>query len=227
MFDPKSYREACGQLTLGAEKIEEMISMTENKKKFSFGHPARVMVLAAALTAALGISAFAASPAGQEFIESVKMSVFVVVDSKEDGTFDITQVGIPDASISTRDGRTILTVDGEEMDITDQLEKDGEFVYASKQEDGSRYELTVDSEGVARVKVYDENGDEQFTFDLLSGDNVTYGFVPTGEGDCEVVTSTWTFTGDVEGGVTVTDKNSGTTVHYDSIDDIPAVGLTD
>ena len=39
VFDPKSYREACGHLTLGTEKIEEMISMAENKKKFSFGRP--------------------------------------------------------------------------------------------------------------------------------------------------------------------------------------------
>ena len=46
MFDPRSYREACDRMTLDAEKIEEMIAMTENTSKKTVRRPARVALLA-------------------------------------------------------------------------------------------------------------------------------------------------------------------------------------
>lgn len=229
MFDPKSYCEACGQLTLGTEKIEEMISMAENKKKFSFGHPVRVMVLAAALTAALCISAFAASPAGQEFIESVKcLSVFVVTEPDEEGMLNITMLDNPDVGIEQRDGRTLFTVDGQEMDITEELEKEGEFIFRSERKDGGYWVLKVDADGHVKATGYDEKGEEQLTLDLLDDTDVSYTFTANPEemGENETITTTYKVTGDEEGGITLTD-GEGNVTHYDSLDDIPTPGLKD
>lgn len=228
VFDPKSYREACGHLTLGTEKIEEMISMAENKKKFSFGRPVRVMVLATALTAALGISAFAASPAGQEFIESVKLSVFVVTEPNEDGTLDVTQVDLPDVNIDRKDGRTLFTVDGQEMDITEELAKEGEFTFRSDRKDGGYWLLKVDADGHVKATGYDEKGAEQLTVDLLDDTDVSYAFSINSEEmkENEDFTSTYKITGDEEGGISLEDEK-GNVAHYDSLDDIPVPALKD
>ena len=227
MFDLKSYCEACGRLALAPERIEEMISMTENGKKQIFGRPARVVALAAALTAALGISAFAASPAGQELIESVKsLSVFVVAEPGEDGMLDINRLDIPDASIAQRDGRTIFTVDGKEIDITEELEKSGQFIFRSDNADGSYCELKVNADATVKATLYNEKGEEQMTLDLLDDGDVRYA-VSVNEGmDDGSVTVTYKITGDEEGGLTVDDGN-GNVIHYDSLNDIPASGATD
>ena len=61
MFDPKTYRDLCDRLILDTEKIEEMIVMTENQNKKTTSHrPIRVALIAAALAAALGVTASAA-----------------------------------------------------------------------------------------------------------------------------------------------------------------------
>ena len=111
MFDPRSYHEACDRMTLSAEKIEEMIAMTENTNKKTVRRPARVALLAAALVAALGITASAAElPAVQEFFATIMVTV----------TSDSVAAGLkmPDVAMEEREGRSILVVDGEETDVT-------------------------------------------------------------------------------------------------------------
>ena len=104
MFDPRSYREACDRMTLDAEKIEEMIAMTENTSKKTVRRPARVALLAAAVVAALGITASAAElPAVQEFFATI----FVTVASDGAG------LNLPSVAVEEREGRSILLVDGE------------------------------------------------------------------------------------------------------------------
>ena len=60
MLDMKGYQEACDRLTLDTETLEEMIEMVENQKKKILHRPTRVALLAAAMVAALGITASAA-----------------------------------------------------------------------------------------------------------------------------------------------------------------------
>ena len=106
MFDPRSYHEACDRMTLSAEKIEEMIAMTENTSKKTVRRPARVALLAAAVVAALGITASAAElPAVQEFFATI----FVTVASDGAG------LNLPSVAVEEREGRSILLVDGEEI----------------------------------------------------------------------------------------------------------------
>ena len=41
----------------------------------------------------------------------------------------ITTLEVPQATVENRDGRAILVVNGEEVDITEELEADGSYVY--------------------------------------------------------------------------------------------------
>ena len=144
MFDPRSYREACDRMTLDAEKIEEMIAMTENTSKKTVRRPARVALLAAAVVAALGITANAAElPAVQEFFATI----FVTVASDGAG------LNLPSVAVEEREGRSILLVDGEETDITDALAQEGGYLY-----EGDGFEVAVNENGVAMVTAYDDNG---------------------------------------------------------------------
>ena len=144
MFDPRSYREACDRMTLDAEKIEEMIAMTENTSKKTVRRPARVALLAAAVVAALGITASAAElPAVQEFFATI----FVTVASDGAG------LNLPSVAVEEREGRSILLVDGEETDITDALAQEGGYLY-----EGDGFEVAVNENGVAMVTAYDDNG---------------------------------------------------------------------
>ena len=76
MFDQSSYCNDCAKITLGADKIEEMILMTENQKKKALRFPKRAALLAAALVAALCLTAAAAEvPAVQEFFATVFVTI--------------------------------------------------------------------------------------------------------------------------------------------------------
>ncbi len=106
MFDQKSYCEACDRLTLSTEKTEEMIAMTENMNKKTVRRPVRVALVAAAVAAALGITASAAElPAVKEFFATIFVTVAV------DG--DAAGLNLPNVAMEERDGRSILIIDGE------------------------------------------------------------------------------------------------------------------
>lgn len=146
MFDPKSYCKACDKLTLDAGKMKEMITMTENTGKKPVRRPTRVVLVAAALAAALGITASAAElPAVQEFFATI--FVTVTADGEAAG------LTIPSVAVEKREGRSILVVDGEETDITDALAQDGKYLY-----EGDGFEVAVDENGVAVVTSYGDNG---------------------------------------------------------------------
>ena len=146
MFEKSSYCNACARMTLGADKIEEMISMTENQKKVR-RFPKRAALLAAALAAALCVTAAAAEvPAVQEFFATV----FVTVSTK-DGV--AAGLNIPSVSVEEREGRSILIVDGEETDVTDALAREGGYLY-----EGDGFQVAVDENGVAMVTSYGDDG---------------------------------------------------------------------
>lgn len=78
MFDPRRYQNACAQLGLGRDKLEEMIAMTEKQPRRRLAHPIRAALIAAACLLALSLTAFAASPAGQEMIHTLYVTYRVV-----------------------------------------------------------------------------------------------------------------------------------------------------
>ena len=135
MFDPRLYRNACSELRPSEEKIEEMIAMTANHEcKKKIRHPLRMGAVIAATMALLTIGASAA--ANPEMVESFTMqiaSVFQVGELRQDLTTDtgetVTALEIPEARVEDRDGRAILAVMDQEIDITDALTEDGRFQY--------------------------------------------------------------------------------------------------
>lgn len=163
MFDRSSYCKDCARMTLGADKIEEMISMTENQEKKALRFPKRAALVAAALAGALCLTAAAAEvPAVQEFFSTV----FVTISTNGDVTAGLS---IPNVSVEEREGRSILTVDGEETDVTDALARDGKYLY-----EGDGFEVEVDEHGEAIVTAYGSNGT---TVTYTVGGEVTGGVV--------------------------------------------------
>ena len=148
MFDPRLYREACGELRAPQEKIEEIIAMTENHKSRKNRRPVRAVLAAAAAVAAMAIGVSAANP---EVLEGITMhiaSVLQVGQLRQDMTTaegeTVTTLEMPEARIEDRDGRAVLLVMGEEIDITDALEGEGQYTYTYADE-GT--ELTILVEG--------------------------------------------------------------------------------
>ena len=224
MFDRNSYREDCARLTLGQEKIQEMITMTENKKKKIFGHPARVAVLAAALAACLGLTAFAASPAGQEIIEGI--IVTFTYTEKGDDSYTLSLNGVkgdmgvlgavhatvlPTLAYEERDGRQILILDGEELDVTEAIEKDG---FYEQRLEGATLRVTAD--GAATITMDNADGEVGMSYTVyLNEDGAAGGFGELGDVSVEVVgdaeiAGVYTFTG--EGTYTATDSDGNIVV---------------
>ncbi len=157
MFDRESYQRACSGLCLGQEKLEEMIRMTENQKKRAV-RPVRVVLLAAALAAVLGVSALAAVPAVQELILSFTQYTMTMNNGAQ---MDVSTLTTPSMALEDREGRKIFTLDDQEYDITDALERDGKYVVETDEAT-----LTVTPDGTATLTFRDTN--ESFLFDLYA-----------------------------------------------------------
>ena len=147
MFDPKLYREACRELTAPEDKIEEIIAMTEKTNKRRI-RPLRTALVCAAAMAMMVVSVAAANPEGIEsFLIDIGSIVRVDryrsdVTTDEGETFSL--MSLPKARLENRDGRAILTFDGEDVqDITDALAQDQHYVFEDFSED-SRVTATVD-----------------------------------------------------------------------------------
>ncbi len=147
--------------------------MTENTSKKSVRRPTRVVLVAAALVAALGITASAAElPAVKEFFANVFVTVTVT-----DGSF--AGVNIPTMAVEEREERMILILDEEEIDVTEALAEKGEYLY-----EGENYQVRVDAEGVAVLTAYSADGESVLSFSAgpnAGGDLVSYNVVADGE----------------------------------------------
>ena len=112
-----------------------------------------------------------------------------------------------------REGRTILLLDGAEIDVTDDLSKAGEYLY-----EGEDYEVRVDSDGVAVLTAYGADGEVVLSFSTQkgdAGDKVNYKVEVDPDLDIDKLGS-YTVVGDeATGGITVTDED-GITYHYDA-----------
>ena len=206
MFDPKLYREACRELTAPEDKIKEIIAMTEktNKKKF---RPLRTALICAAAMAMMVVGVAAANPeAVEEFFYNI-VSIVRVDDYRQELTTadgeKITLFSVPEAAVELRDGRAILTLDGEdEADITDVLANTGRYEY-QKDCEGSRLIVTV--EGTTQdwkiaVSVGDPESDNP-TVTYSSDDGTDGRFIVKDDGvggeDCDTTVGIYTTGADV------------------------------
>ena len=206
MFDPKLYREACRELTAPEDKIKEIIAMTEktNKKKF---RPLRTALICAAAMAMMVVSVAAANPEGFESFLIEIASIVQVDDYRQDVTTTdgekFTLYSVPEAAVELRDGRAILTLDGEdEADITDVLANTGRYEY-QKDCEGSRVIVTV--EGTTQdwkiaVSVGDPESDNP-TVTYSSDDGTDGRFIVKDDGvggeDCDTTVGIYTTGADV------------------------------
>lgn len=141
MFDPDLYRKTCSEgMRLSEETLEEMIFMTENKKR-GLRRPAQIALTAAALAVVMCVTAAAANP---EAVEKFWKSFTVSIVHADDDTM-IVSAGIPQIDVQRENGRAVLTIDGEKTDITEALERDGVCVQRFETEHGTA-ELTVQSD---------------------------------------------------------------------------------
>jgi len=200
VFELETYRDDCARLTLGQEKLEEMISMTEKTNKKRLTRPVRTVLLTAALAAALGTAALAANP---EVVEKVQMFfgytvTFTAADGSElesgvvsvpsNPAVDIVAGGqLPSMAFEVREGRSILTLDGEEINVTEAMEKDGYY-----QTVGEGYTLRVLPDGTAVANL-----------DNATEDGITLTFALGADGaDLGNAKEVWTGTMDDQGNIT-------------------------
>lgn len=167
MFDLNTYKKDCDRLTISRDTFEEMIFMTEQKKTKNF-KPLRVVMLTAALVAALGLTAAATDGPVKDFLDEIFITF--TFTTKDDVTFGaisvngdmvdfMTGISLPTMAYAEKDGRKILTLDGEELDVTEAMEKDGYYEQALE-----RAILRVTAEGVATITVLDDDGEVGATY---------------------------------------------------------------
>lgn len=146
MIDQTLYRETFSRLTASGEvKKEVLMKMQENNQKKRMGRLLRGTLIAAALAAALAVTANAAS--GGSLLDGIVMTIVAtngihqtVVD-EAGNEFDMISIG---GGTEIRDGRVILAAMGEEEDITDALEREGRF---TRTYDAGGMEVTVNVTG--------------------------------------------------------------------------------
>ncbi len=169
MFDPRSYREACRELTAPEDKIEEIIAMAENTNR-KRTRPLRAALIAAAVAVVMVAGVAAANPESvREIVTSITAAI-EVDDYRTDLTteggeqvtvYSIPQAGaenrlyldfitqgradsIPQARVENRDGRAILVLDGKDAaDMTEELNAEGRYDYACTT-GGTRLAVTVE-----------------------------------------------------------------------------------
>ncbi len=158
MFDRENYQNACARLSLGQEKLEEMIAMTENTKaKKRLSRPLRSALIAAACVAALTVTAMAA-PAVQQ------LSTTYTITSRTSASSTV--FTLPTLSMEERDGRSILTVDDEEFDMTDSFAQNGQYKMNA---DGA--DITVTPDGWVTILMdTGEDGPITYTLNLNAQD---------------------------------------------------------
>lgn len=153
MFDHNAYRERCSELHISEEALQEVIEMAEQKQKKPVRRPLRVGLIAAAVTAALMVTVSAANPEALQGLLATIRSSTAIGDYREDIVMDdtgetVTALRLPDTAVEEKDGRIILTVDGEKTDITDAMERDGSYLW-TREDEGAKVsvQVTLDEEG--------------------------------------------------------------------------------
>lgn len=155
MFDPDLYRKTCSEgLKLSGEKLEEMIVMTENKKR-GLRRPVQIALTAAALAVVMCVTAAAANPeAVQQLWKSFSISV-----TYEGTNTVVVQADMPEVSVERVGEHVMVFMDSVPTDITETLEQNGVYTQTFEIKTGSA-ELTVQSDLTWELNVSMEDGKE-------------------------------------------------------------------
>jgi len=143
VIDEKLYRETFSRLRASDEvKKEVLLIMNETKKTRRPWKALRAAALAAMLTVALAVTANAASNGALfENLRIIWQDDSHIVMEDDDGN-RVSVIGtFADAEL--QDGRLVLTVDGAEYDITEDIESKGAYSATVKSADGSEVEVNV------------------------------------------------------------------------------------
>ena len=123
MYD---YRRMMEQVTLSDRKKEEIMNMLENKDTQKRRMPrAGKLILAAALAVGCVLSIAEGLPA--QVYNFVAGGVMTVLPGTDQAFFDFT--GEDTSPIALKDGRVLLAVDGQEIDITGKTDEDTPYIY--------------------------------------------------------------------------------------------------
>lgn len=174
MIDKRLYQETFSHLRASDQAKQEVFQkMQEMKHRKRMPRVLRGAAIAAAMVMALAVTAGAVNVATDgEFFRQ-----FTIVWTSgnqylaQDGQGNAVSITLADGDVVTEeDGRLILHVDGEDIDITDRLEADGVYTYAYDmevvREDGSRETRTV--------SIQVTGSPEQWTATQDNGDGMVY-----------------------------------------------------
>ena len=174
MIDKRLYQETFSHLRASDQAKQEVFQkMQEMKHRKRMPRVLRGAAMAAAMVMALAVTAGAVNVATDgEFFRQ-----FTIVWTSgnqylaEDGQGNAVSITLVDGDVVTEeDGRLILHVDGEDIDITEELETEGVYDYAYDMEvvrgDGSRETRTVS------IRV--TGSPEAWTATQDNGDGVVY-----------------------------------------------------
>lgn len=145
MFDSRLYREACRELCAPEEKVEEIVTMSQQNHTKSRRPVRAVLIAAAAAMMAVGVSAANPQTVQELFFQIatvIQVDEFRQEMTTEDGE-QVTVFHTPEVYVENRAERALLVVNGEETDITDALRQDGRYVYEQTTEGGTTLSITV------------------------------------------------------------------------------------
>ena len=174
MIDKRLYQETFSQLRASDQAKQEVLQkMQEMKQRKRMPRVLRGAALAAAMMMALAVTAGAVNVA----MDGALFRQFTIVWTSgdqylaRDDQGNAVSITLVDGDVVTEeDGRLILHVDGEDIDITDRLEADGVYTYAYDMEvvheDGSRETRTV--------SIQVTGSPEQWTATQDNGDGMVY-----------------------------------------------------
>lgn len=176
------FHETFSALRAPEGSIEEVIAMTEQKKTKKWGRTA--LIALAACAALIGSASAANAATGGEFWADlsnyIQVNVFKSVAVSPEGDA-ITLIDMT-ADIENRDGRAILVVPGDEVDITDALLEDGAYHY-EKVDNGTVCQVDVTGtpeKWTMKVAVYDE-GEEPAVILVTDSEDNRMAVTPNGE----------------------------------------------
>lgn len=170
MIDRTLYQETFAHLHASEEAKQEVLEQMENQVKRMKRRPLRVAGLAAAIVAALCVTAGAVNAAtGGELFR-----VFSVTWSAKDTLLLEDEAGnqvtakLAEGTVEQVDGRLILKALGQEVDITDALERDGRY-QLDGQVDGSPAAVVVTGDGESWTVTQTVEGGMSFSYTADEG----------------------------------------------------------
>jgi hypothetical protein len=145
MIDEKLYRETFSRLRASDEAKQEVIMRTADMNEKKTRRPLKALraaAIAAMLTVALAVTANAASNGALfENLRIVWQNDSQIMLENNQGNQVLVSGVFADAEL--QDGKLVLTVDGTETDITQEIEEHGTYNSTVKTADGRDVDVTV------------------------------------------------------------------------------------